>query len=246
MLLESFAWGFIAASSLIIGAIVAIRFRISVRDIGLIMAFGSGVLISAVSFDLVAEAIATVPPGSAIWVAIGLLAGCLAFYIGDLAISRMGGGDRKSADGVEKPNSALAIVLGTVLDGIPESIVIGLTIVTGGSVGVAYLAAVFISNLPEAIASTTGLLASGWQPRRTLGLWIIVALVSATASLVGAALFDTAPPEPLAFVLSFAGGAVLTMLADTMMPEAYEHAGEVTGVVVTLGFGLALALHVLQ
>jgi ZIP family zinc transporter len=246
MLLESFAWGFIAASSLIIGAILALRIRISLRTIGLIMAFGSGVLISAVAFDLVAEAIETVPPGSAIWVAIGLLAGCLTFFIGDWLITRMGGGDRKSADGVDKPDSALGIVLGTVLDGIPESIVIGLTIVTGGAVGVAYLVAVFVSNLPEAIASTTGLVASGWRPRRTLGLWLIVALVSAAASVVGAAVFDAAPPEPLAFILAFAAGAVLTMLADTMMPEAYEHAGEVTGVVVTLGFGLALALHVVD
>ena len=94
MLLEAFAWGFIAASSLIIGAIVAIRFHISIRTIGLIMAFGSGVLISAVAFDLVAEAIETVPPGSAIWVAVGLLAGCFTFFIGDWLITRMGGGDR--------------------------------------------------------------------------------------------------------------------------------------------------------
>ena len=246
MLLESFFWGFVAASSLIIGAVLAIRIRISTRTIGLIMAFGSGVLISAVSFDLVAEAIEKTGPGSSIWVAVGLLAGCLTFFIGDLLISRMGGGDRKSAEGPEKPSSAMAIVLGTVLDGIPESIVIGVTLVTGGAIGVAYLVAVFISNLPEAIASTTGLVSSGWTAGRTLRLWIVVALVSAMSSLVGAALFDDAPPEPLAFVLAFAGGAVLTMLADTMMPEAYEHAGEVTGVVVTLGFGLALALHVLE
>jgi ZIP family zinc transporter len=246
MLLESFAWGFIAASSLIVGAILALLIRISVRTIGLVMAFGSGVLISAVAFDLIAEAIETVPPGSAIWVAVGLLAGCFTFFIGDWLITRMGGGDRKSANGVEKPDSAMAIVLGTVLDGIPESIVIGLTIVTGGAVGIAYLVAVFISNLPEAIASTTGLVASGWHPRKTLGLWLVVALVSAAASVFGAAVFDSAPPEPLALVLSFAAGAVLTMLADTMMPEAYEHAGDVTGVATTLGFGLALALHVLQ
>src|SRR3954462_5013969 len=183
MLLESFAWGFIAASSLIVGAILALRIRISVRTIGLVMAFGSGVLISAVAFDLIAEAIETVPPGSAIWVAVGLLAGCFTFFIGDWLITRMGGGDRKSANGVEKPDSAMAIVLGTVLDGIPESIVIGLTIVTGGAVGIAYLVAVFISNLPEAIASTTGLVASGWHPRKTLGLWLVVALVSAAASV---------------------------------------------------------------
>jgi ZIP family zinc transporter len=246
MLLESFFWGFVAASSLIIGAVLAIRIRISTRTIGLIMAFGSGVLISAVAFDLVAEAIATVPPGSAIWVAVGLLAGCLTFFVGDWAITRMGGGNRKSAEGPAQSSSAMAIVLGTVLDGIPESIVIGVTLVTGGAIGVAYLVAVFISNLPEAIASTTGLVASGWRTRRTLGLWLTVALVSAAASLVGAALFDTAPPEPLAFVLSFAGGAVLTMLADTMMPEAFEHAGDLAGVLTTLGFGLALAVHVLE
>jgi zinc transporter, ZIP family len=124
--------------------------------------------------------------------------------------------------------------------------VIGLTIVTGGTVGIAYLVAVFVSNLPEAIASTTGLVSSGWQPRRILRMWVTVALVSAAASVVGAALFDTASPEPLGFVLAFAAGAVLTMLADTMMPEAYEHAGEVTGVMVTLGFGLAVALHVVE
>jgi zinc transporter, ZIP family len=243
MLLDAFAWGFIAASSLIIGAIVAIRFRISIRTIGLIMAFGSGVLISAVSFDLVAEAIETVPPGSAIWVAIGLLAGCFAFYIGDLAISRMGGGDRKSADGVEKPNSALAIVLGTVLDGIPESIVIGLTIVKGGQVGVSYLIAVFISNLPEAISATSGLVAGGWKPLRILRMWIAITIVSGLASLLGFGLFDAAGGDAVALVLGFAAGGILTMLAETMMPEAFDHARDWVDVATTFGFATAFLIH---
>jgi len=241
---SAFGWGALAASSLVIGAVIALRVRLGLRTIGLIMGFGAGALISAVAFDLVQEAADS--GADAAPIVIGILAGCLVFFGGDWLIDRKGGTRRKDPTGGQETGSPLAIVLGTVLDGIPESIVIGLTIVTGGAVGIAYLVAVFISNLPEAIASTTGLVASGWQPRRTLGLWVTVALVSAAASVVGAAVFDTAPPEPLAFVLAFAGGAVLTMLADTMMPEAYEHAGEVTGVVVTLGFGLALGLHVIQ
>ena len=122
--------------------------------------------------------------------------------------------------------------------------VIGLAIVQGGSIGIAYLTAVFVSNLPEAIASTTGLLSSGWRRARIIGLWTLVAIVSGLAALLGFALFDTAPPEAVAFVLAFAGGAILTMLADTMLPEAYEHAGPLTGVATTVGFAVAFALHV--
>ena len=143
----AFGWGTLAASSLVIGALVALVFRIGLRAIGLIMAFGAGVLISAVAFDLVEEA-AEKSSGHG-WVVAGLFAGCVVFFGGDWLIDRLGGGDRKDADGGQESGSALAIVLGTVLDGIPESMVIGLTIFEGGAVGAAYLAAVFISNLPE-------------------------------------------------------------------------------------------------
>ena len=157
----SFGWGTLAASSLVIGAVVALVFRISLRAIGLIMGFGAGVLISAVAFDLVEEA-AEKASGQG-WVAAGIFAGCGVFFGGDWLIDRLGGGDRKDADGGQESGSALAIVLGTVLDGIPESMVIGLTIFEGGEVGAAYLAAVFISNLPEAISSTSGLVTGGWK-----------------------------------------------------------------------------------
>ena len=166
----AFGWGFLAASSLVIGAVVALLFRIPLRVIGLIMGFGAGVLISAVSFDLVEEA-AEKSSGSG-WVAAGIFAGCLVFYGGDKIIDRLGGGDRKAATGEQESGSPLSIVLGTVLDGIPESMVIGLTIYEGGAVGAAYLAAVFISNLPESISSTSGLLASGWKKARILWMWI--------------------------------------------------------------------------
>jgi ZIP family zinc transporter len=240
----AFGWGTLAASSLVIGALVALRFRISLRVIGLIMGFGAGVLISALAFDLVQEA---VEKGSGHgWAAAGIFAGCLVFFGGDWLIGRAGGGERKDATGSQQSGSALAIVLGTVLDGVPESMVIGLTILQGGAVGVAYLAAVFISNLPEAIASTSGLVSGGWKKARVLWMWVAIALVSGLASLAGYGLFQNASPDAVAFVLAFAAGAILTMLADTMMPEAFEHGGKLVGVVTTLGFAVAFAIHTLD
>ena len=243
-MLASFGWGLLASSSLVIGALVAIWLNISLRMIGLIMSFGAGVLISAVAFDLVEEAADKASgQGAAAW---GLFAGCLVFAGGDWLISRLGGGDRKDATGDQESGSALAIVLGTVLDGIPESMVIGLTIYEGGAVGAAYLAAVFISNLPEAISSTTGLASSGWKNSRILWMWIGIALISGLASLAGYGLFQDSSPATIAFVLAFAAGAILTMLATTMMPEAFQHGGKLVGVVTTLGFAVAYTIHTLD
>ena len=240
----AFGWGILAASSLVIGALVALLFRISLRVIGLIMGFGAGVLISAVAFDLVEEA-ADKSSGHGAVVA-GIFAGCAVFFGGDWLIDRLGGGDRKDASGGQESGSALAIVLGTVLDGIPESMVIGLTIFQGGAVGAAYLAAVFISNLPESISSTAGLVTGGWKKSRILWMWIAIAVVSGLASLAGYGLFQHSSPDTVAFVLAFAAGAILTMLADTMMPEAFEHGGKLVGVVTTLGFAIASAIHLLD
>jgi ZIP family zinc transporter len=239
----AFGWGLLAASSLVIGAIVSMLFPIPLRVIGLIMGFGAGVLISAVAFDLIEEA-AEKSTGHG-WVAGGLFAGCLVFFGGDRLIDRLGGGGRKDAEGQEG-GSSLSIVLGTVLDGIPESMVIGLTIFEGGAVGAAYLAAVFLSNLPESISSTSGLLTSGWTKSRVLWMWIGIALVSGLASLAGYGLFQDSSPGVVAFVLAFAGGAIITMLAETMMPEAFEHGGKFVGVMTTLGFATAFTIHLLD
>ena len=208
------------------------------------MAFGSGVLISAVAFDLVEEA-SNDSSGHGAVIA-GIFAGCLVFFAGDWLIDRAGGSERKDATGGQDSGSPLAIVLGTVLDGIPESMVIGLTIYQGGAVGAAYLIAVFISNLPEAISSTSGLVSSGWKKSRILWMWIAIAVVSGIASLAGYGLFQHASLEVVAFVLTFAAGAILTMLADTMMPEAYEHGGKLVGVLTTVGFAVAYAIHLLD
>jgi ZIP family zinc transporter len=166
----SFGWGVFAGSSLIIGGLIALRFRIDRLTLGLVMAFGAGVLISAVAFDLIEEAYVT-SDGSG-GVAIGLFAGCGVFFAGDLLVDRLGGADRKKVDGAGAGGgNALPIVLGIVLDGVPESMVIGLTILEGGAVSAAYLAAVYLANLPEALAATTGLIAGGWRTRRIIGLW---------------------------------------------------------------------------
>jgi zinc transporter, ZIP family len=241
---EAFAWGFIAASSLLLGALIALRRPIGLHPLGLIMAFGSGVLISSVSYELVEDAFST--SSGSVAVGFGLLAGALAFYLGDLAINRFGGEGRKSAAGGQDAGSGLAILLGTVLDGIPESIVLGLSLLGGEGVSVAFLAAVFISNLPEALSSTAGLSKSGWHRGQILGLWMSVTVVCALSSLAGYALFDEASTATVAFVQSFAGGALLTMLADTMMPEAFKYGGKQVGLLTTLGFALSFLITTIE
>ncbi|HEX2302713.1 MAG TPA: hypothetical protein VHH57_03730 [Gaiella sp.] len=241
---EAFLWGLVASSSLLIGGVVALRVSIDRLVLGLVMAFGAGVLLSAVSFELVEEAFAE--SGLLRDVALGLFAGCAVFSLGDALIDRLGGADRKRIDGEQAVGSPLAIVLGIVLDGIPESAVIGLTLLEGGAVSVAMLVAVFLSNLPEAVAATTGLVESGWRRARILELWLGVMAVSGLAALAGYGLFDGASPSAVAFVLAFAGGAILTMLADTMMPEAFAHGGKLAGVMTTVGFATAFAVSAFE
>jgi zinc transporter, ZIP family len=240
----AFGWGVLGAATLVVGALVGVWAPLSTRVVGMVMALGAGVLISAVAFDLVEEAVDT--SGGEGGVALGLAAGALTFFAGDAYIDRMGGDNRKSMTGEQAEGSALGIVLGAVLDGIPESIALGLTLLGGGGVSVAFLAAVSISNLPEGVAASTGLVASGWSTARIIGLWSGVALVSGLSALAGYALFGDASALVVAFVLGFAGGAVLTMLADTMMPEAFTHAGPLVGLFTTAGFAMAFGLHMIE
>jgi ZIP family zinc transporter len=242
--IAAFAWGFGAAASLILGGAISLRFRIPLKALGLTMAFGAGVLFSAVAYDLVQEAFEISNDGGLV-VALGLAAGAVTFYIGDLLIDRMGGAKRKSVEGSDDAGSPLAILLGIVLDGIPESIVIGLTLLGGSTIDLAVVIAVFLSNVPESIAATTGLRKKSWSGRRIMILWLVVSLVSGAASLVGFALFSGLPTATVALVDAFAAGAILTMLADTMIPEAFKFGGKQAGLATTLGFGLAFGLTVL-
>jgi ZIP family zinc transporter len=226
----------------VLGGALALNVKLTPTRIGLVMGFGAGVLISAVAFELFEQAAAKSDSYAHIF---GIFAGSATFFVGDWLIDRMGGEHRKSmtpgAGGV-----ALAIVLGTVLDGVPESAVIGLDLHGGEGVGVAFLVAVFLSNLPEAASATTGLTASGWSAGRIYGLWLLVALAAGIASAVGYAIAGAAGSEVYAFILAFAAGAILTMLADTMMPEAFQQGGKAVGLLTTLGFALAFAISSLE
>jgi ZIP family zinc transporter len=240
---EAFLWGVVGGSSLIIGGVVALRVAITRRQLGLIMAFGAGVLISAVAYELVHEAFETSAGDGGI--ALGLLAGSAVFFGAEVLIDRLGGGGR-TGEGDTAATAGRAIVLGIILDGIPESLVLGLTVLEAGAVSVAFLVAVFLANLPEAIAATAALSRAGRSSARIMRFWVLVSLGFGLASLAGYALLDTASPRTVAFVLAFAGGAILTMLANTMMPEALHHGGKLAGFLTTLGFALAFAISSLD
>jgi ZIP family zinc transporter len=238
--LEAAFWGFVAASTLLVGAMLGIALPWTRRAIGLVTGFGAGALISAVTLDLTASAFAK---ANVAIVVVGLGAGALAFTAGNWALHRGGAvRHRKRSSGQQAGADPLGIVLGTVLDGIPESVVIGISLLAGEGVGLAFLAAVAISNLPEAISSTTGLRRVGWSTQGIMGLWVVVVALSAVAAGAGFALLAGAPPEVTAAILAFAAGAVLTMLADTMMPEAYEEAGGAVGLATVLGYAIGALL----
>jgi ZIP family zinc transporter len=234
----------VASSSLVVGCFVALNLHLGRRALGLVMAFGSGVLISAVAYELVGDAVQRADRGVSI--AAGLFGGSAVFFVGDALIDRLGGEHRKDAGGKQASGSALAIVLGIVLDGIPESVVIGLGLLEGSAPSVAVIVAVFLSNLPEAAAASAGLSRSGWRPVRLYALWGLVVIVSGLSSLAGYAFFGDASGDLLAFTNAFAAGAILTMLADTMMPEAFAQGGKLVGVFTTFGFALAFAISALE
>jgi ZIP family zinc transporter len=242
--LEAGLWGLLAASTLLLGGLIAVFHVPRPRTLGLVMGFGSGVLLSAVSFELIDEAVET--SGRLRGAVLGLLVGAIVFTVGDVVISRFGYAERKDISGAPPDAGGLTIVLGALLDGIPESAVLGLTLLQTGSIGAAMLVAVFVSNLPEGVAATVGLRNSGWSTSRIVTLWSAIALASGAAAAAGFALLDTASPDTVAFVLSFAAGAVLTMLATSMIPEAYEHAGRSVGLVTVLGFIVPFAINWLE
>lgn len=238
-MLEAALWGLVTAGSLWIGAALAVFARPAGRWIGLAMAFGSGALIAAVAYELVFEAFET----DSAFAAVGFAIGALAFYGGDWAIDRRGGHGRKSASGQHQlAGRADAIVLGTILDGVPESFVLGASVQEGSGVTVALVVGVFVSNIPESLSATSGLRTAGWTTGRVFGLWSAVVAASVVAAAAGWFLLDMMGTGGGAFTLAFAGGALLVMLADTLMPEAFELAGREAGLVTALGFAFGFAL----
>lgn len=242
-MLEAGFWGLVGGAALLIGAVAGLRLPTPQRVIGLIMGFGAGVLISALAFELTDEAYAR---GGADAVAIGLALGGLTFFAGDWWLDHRGGRHRKRSGGQQSEGAPGAIVLGSLLDGIPESVAIGASLLGGGGVGAAVVGAVFLSNVPESLSAATGLRKAGHSPRWILGLWTAVMLVSAVAAAVGYAALGDASPNLLGAIQAFAAGAILTMLADTMMPEAFEEGGSLVGLVTVLGFALAFLLSTVE
>jgi zinc transporter, ZIP family len=237
--LEAAFWGFVGGVALLVGAGIGLRIGASQRIIALVMAFGSGVLVSALAFELTDEAFQR---GGTDAVALGLAAGALAFFAGDWVVDHRGGQDRKRSGGQQSDGSAGGIVVGAMLDGIPESVAIGVSLLEGGGVSVAVVVAVFLSNVPESLSAATGLRRAGHSSRWILGLWLGVAVISALAAGLGYAVLGDASANVIGFIQAFAAGAILTMLADTMMPEAFEGGGRVVGLATVLGFAIAFLL----
>jgi zinc transporter, ZIP family len=237
-MIGAFGWGALGASALLIGALVAYRFSPSRQVIALVMALGTGLLIGSVSFELVDEALKTSTVG---WVGLLALVGAAVFTAGDWVLDQRGASDRKDPSGKQAEGSPLAIVLGSVFDGIPESFVLGLTVLQGG-VSVSLLTGVALSNFPEGMSSSSGLRASGWPRRRVVLMWLAVILVSGFSAAAGYVLLDPDSGHTGALVQAFAAGALLAMVADTLLPEAFAVTGAWTGFVVVAGFAISIAL----
>jgi len=241
---SAFFWGLIATSSLVIGGLLGSWWTPGKRTLGAILAFGAGVLISAVAYELVFEAVHLAKFTG--FPTMGFFAGAFTFFLSDRLIGKMSGSQHDPLETTHQSNLIVPLVLAIILDGIPESVVIGLGILKGGSVSLAMLVAVFISNLPESVAATTGMRSDGWSRTKILLLWLVIAVVCAGASAAGYGLLGGLSPVWLSFVLTFAGGAILMMLANTMIPEAYEHAGKLAGVFLVVGFAVCVWVIVLE
>jgi zinc transporter, ZIP family len=221
----AFGWGALAASSLVVGALIGLARPWPKQVVGLVLGFGAGALISAVSFELAEDGVQI---AGGLPVALGLGAGALTYYFAAGRVAAMGGGP--------------ALALGAFLDGIPEQLVLGIGLATGEGVGVGLLVAIFVSNLPEAIGSATDMRAakrpSGWIVR----LWIAVAAICTVATVVGFGVADAVSDDFKAAINGFAAGALLVMLIDSMIPEAREKGGRTAGLLTVLCFAVAFGL----
>ncbi|MCB8821553.1 ZIP family metal transporter [Microvirga rosea] len=243
--LQAGLWGLLSGSALVIGAAIAYFLTLPQRLVAAVMAFGSGVLISALSFDLMDEAYRT---GGILSTSLGFLAGAAVYTGANLLLSRRGARHRKRSghgEDARQPSDAgsgLAIALGALLDGIPESIVIGVSLLSGEGVGLVAVAAIFLSNLPEGLSSAAGMQKAGRSATYIFGIWSGIALASAVAAMLGCWAFAGAPPGVVAFVTAVAAGAILAMLSDTMIPEAFEIAHDYAGLITVAGFLAAFTL----
>jgi len=230
--------GLAAGGALVVGAVIAWRFRVPTKVVASVMAFGSGVLISALAYDLVLEAQAE----GGFWPTVsGFATGAVVYVAANRLLDRL---DQRNPRGRgESAGTGVGIALGALLDGIPESAVLGLSMVGGSGVSVPVLLAIVISNVPEGLSSTAELKNEGRSARYVFTLWIGIALASAVAAVLGFVLLDGASGSTTAFITALAAGAILAMICDTMIPEAFRTTHAFTGLLVTSGFLLSYAVH---
>jgi ZIP family zinc transporter len=242
--LLSLLWGLFGGAALVLGAAIGYFARVKPRTIAAIMAFGSGVLISALAFDLMDEAFRQ---GGFYSVAIGFLGGAAVYTAANWLLARQGAKHRKRS-GDQQPSededsgSGLAIAIGALLDGIPESIAIGVSMISGGAVSLVTVAAVFLSNVPEGLSSSAGMKRAGRSKSYVFGVWSGIAIISGVAALIGFKVFRHFDPAIIASTLAVAAGAILAMLVDTMVPEAYSEAHDFAGLITVFGFLVAFIL----
>lgn len=246
--IQAGGWGIVAGSALLLGAVFGYRLRVPQKVIALVMAFGAGVLLSAVSFELVGEAY---EEAGLVPAALGTLAGALAYTVGNLWLARRGARHRKRSghhsaqaqpSEEEDKGSGLALALGALLDGVPESAVIGVGLLNGGAVSAVTVAAVFISNIPEGLSSSAGMKKAGRSKGYVFGVWGAIAAASALSAVLGYAVVGGFSTAVIAAVTAVAAGAILAMIADTMIPEAFQEAHLAIGLVTVSGFLVSFAL----
>lgn len=244
-MLAAALWSALATSTLLVGTWLAFRGLVGPRWTGLVMAFGAGAIISAAAYQLVLGA-AIEEQGAEILVAIGIAAGALTFYLADRWVDGLGGKDRLDMDGAQASGSGTGILLGSLLDGVPESLVLGLSLVHAPQVSLAFIFAVAISNVPQGLGGTAGMLGAGWARGRITRLWLAVCVLSIVAAVLGYGLGTVFSGATGAVIDAFAAGALLVMLTDSMIPESFEHGGREAGLALVVGFGAAIAVSLVQ
>jgi ZIP family zinc transporter len=228
-MLEAFGWGFLAQSSLLIAGLLVCWVTVPTKVVGILGGFGAGAMIAAVSFDLLPEAEAHIE----LWqTGLWMLVGVAVFLLADQFVERRFGS--------EGAGGAMGIVVGSVVDGVPESAILGIQVGIGITISLGFVAAVFISNIPQAVAPSADLAASGWGPRKLGRLWLLVVLACGVAAALGFLGTDLTGAVVGDRAAALAAGGLLAMLTNSLIPFSFERGGSLAGAATALGFCLSV------